>query len=381
MTYDFTIQEDIHELQAIVPKKDWFLVLLGLVTLLMEYCALIMALDEWFMPALALHFLSFVLLLTYAQHKTRYRKDDRFVWATTILLPVLGPVAAGGLLIALFWHFVSKEKSLTFREWRESIFPTEHKSIAQTVYERIAFGREELGTNYSVTYLMDVIKLGSDEKKREAIFKISRYYDPSFAPILKRALEDPHNVIRVQAAAAMTKIKNAFFSQSLRLEKLREEWPEHIHVLLELAKHYDSYAFSGVLDEEQQEDNRRLALKYYREYIDRKTAEQKASEEQKKDIHPDLLAARKLYGRLLLRMGKTEEACANFELLREDGFKTPDINLWYSECLFNLNRFATLRQLADENRESPLVKDALKYPDNIRGTVLLWAGPKKEASA
>ena len=362
MAYDFTIEEDIHESQKIGAERDVGFVLLAIIALVVDYFALLLLLAQWFLPALALHALCFLLLLTYANRKRKRRKDARFVLIASAFMLVLGPIALGGILVSFFWYYISKEKSLSFKQWRDSIFPAEYKSLGQTVYERITFGREELGVNYSVTYLMDIITLGSDEEKREALFKISRYYDPCFAPMLRQALEDSHNMIRVLAAAAITKIKTTFFSTSMQLEKLKLAWPDNSRVLLELARHYDAYAFSGLLDDDQQEDNRRLALRYYQEFI------------AKNANHTDILEAHKLLGRLLLRMGHTEEACAHFETLRAEGIQTSDINFWYSECLFSLKRYAALRKLAAENGDNPLATDRLKYPDHIRGTTQLWSG-------
>jgi len=370
MLYDFTQPEDLHVQQKITPERDMFLVLMLLVTLVIECFVVSSALHGKVALALCFHAFAFLLMFMYAKLKSSRGKDARFAWVAASALPLMGPFASGGVLFALLWFFLSKGKSLTFEEWRESIFPTEHKSLAQTVYERIAFGRDQAGENYSVTYLMDVLKMGSDEKKREAIFKISRYYDPGLAPLLKIALEDPHNVIRIQAATAMARLKNTFFSKSLLLEKLRRDWPEKNRILLDLARHYDNYAFSGLLEKTQELENRLLALQYYRNFLEKESKDSSL-----------LAEAHQFYGRLLLRMDMVEAACREFEKLREDGLATPDINLWYSECLFKLQRYAALRIIARENVASPLTTDSYKYPDNIRDTIKLWAGPQEGAVA
>lgn len=370
MFNDYTRPEDIHTLQKIAPERDVFLLVMLLVVLVIECFVLSSILDGKVVLGLCFHAIAFVMIFAYARLKSKRSKDARFAWIATSALPLMGPIAPAGVLFSLLWYYLSKAKSLTFEEWRESIFPTEHKSLAQIVYERITFGREQTGVNYNVTYLMDVIRMGSDEKKREAIFKISRYYDPSLAPLLRIALEDRHNVIRVQAATAMARLKNTFFSHSMLLEKLKRDWPEKNRILFDLARHYDNYAFSGLLEKTQEQENRVLALQYYRQFI----------EHEPKDS-PHLAEARQLYGRLLLRMDMVEAACSEFETLRETGKTTPDINLWYSECLFKLERYAALRQLARESAQSPLTGESYKYPPNIRDTILLWAGPRQEASA
>ncbi len=369
MLDDYTKPKDIHTLQKIPPERDLLLLVILLVILVSEYFVISLILSGKVVLGLGLHIIAFVMIFAYARLKSKRGKDARFAWIATSALPLMGPIAPAGIFFLLFWYYLSKAKNHTFEEWRESIFPTEHKSLAQIVYERITFGREQTGENYNITYLMDVIRMGSDEKKREAIFKISRYYDPSLAPLLRIALEDPHNVIRVQAATAMARLKNTFFSHSLTLEKLKRDWPGKNLILFDLARHYDSYAFSGLLEKTQERENRLLALQYYKQFI-----------ENEPDDSTHLTEALQLYGRLLLRMDMVAEACREFEKLREVNKATPDINFWYSECLFKLQRYASLRQLAKEVAIA-LGGDHHKYPVNIREILLLWARPCQEVSA
>lgn len=364
MSYDFNVEpyEDIHLKKQIRPERDVVFLLLLVLAFFFESFALIGVFYEWYFLAIAFHLVSIIVMATYAQVKQIRGRDSRFVWMTVILMPVFGPMAPAGLMLSLFWHFMSKSKSLSFRAWFESIFPREDKNISEIVYERITFGRDLSGSDYSTTYLIDILKLGNDAQKSEALFKISRYYDPSFAPLLKLAVEDPHNVIRVQAATAMTKIKNSFFSQSLKLERLKREWPEKTEILLWLARHYDNYAFSGLLDEEQEEDNRHVALKYYQQFLDKKP-----------DDELLLAEARQAKARLLLRMGRLQDARTYFIKLKEEDLFTPGMNAWYCECLFAMKRYDELREIARESRNSAMMADPFKYADNVRSTLLLWA--------
>lgn len=369
MEYDFTQPEDIHARQKITPERDWLFVLMLVLVLAIEWFVMSSLLAGKTALALAFHVLAFMLLLTYARMKSYRGKDARFAWIATYALPLMGPLAPAGVLLSLLWYFLSKEKSLSFEEWRDSIFPIEHKSLAQTVYERITYGREQVEPYYNVTYLMDILRMGNDEKKREAIFKISRYYDPGLAPLLRIALEDEHNVIRVLAATATAKLKHGFFERSVELENLREEWPEKNRILYDLARHYDNYAFSGLLEDAQEQENRSYALRYYREFIDREASND-----------PLVLDARQHYARLLLRMDKVKQACRELEIIREAGGESPGLNLWYGECLFRLKRYDELRKLARKEVESETIRDTVKYPYNIREAMQLWAG-KREAGA
>ncbi|MBY0407478.1 MAG: hypothetical protein K2Q01_07280, partial [Rickettsiales bacterium] len=198
--------------------------------------------------------------------------------------------------------------------------------------------------------------------------KILRHYDASLAPLLKMALEDSNNMIRVQAATAMTKLKNMYFDHSVKLEHMWQEWPKKNGIVLELARLYDNYAFSGLLEETQAQENRNLAMNYYLRYL----------EVEPKDS-PHVTEVLQLLARLLFRMQDIPKACEYFERLRQAGHDTPEVNLWYAECLYRLGRLAELRELAAVAASSPDMADDLKYTRNMRGTLALWAGGKAGA--
>jgi len=364
MPYDFNIDplEDIHLKKKIRPERDLLFILLLVLSFIVESYAFIFLAYAWFLPAAMVHALSFIVMLTYAEIKKIRRRDIRFAWLVVIFMPVMGPFAPSGILLSLFIHVISKNKALSFREWFESIFPRDDKSLAQTVYDHIVFGRDPAPAHYSVTYLMDVIRLGSVAQKIEAIFKISRHFNASFAPILKLAVEDSHNMIRVQAATAIIKIRNEFFAQMLKLERLKKEWPNNPGIIFACARHYDNYAFSGLLDDAQETENRAAALHYYRQYVS--------------GLHNDVVLmtqARQAIGRLLLRMGKLHDARVYFEEMKKEGFFTPDMAVWYSECLFYLREYAVLRTVAQQTEKEGAISDIVKFPENVRGAIQLWA--------
>lgn len=367
--------DDIHLRQKVMPERDIFFVLILIIVLILESFALLLVVQKNPIPALLLHFIAFLIIAGAAKIKDLNNKDSRFAWVTMIALPLMGPFAPAGTLFALFWYYISKEKSLTFRQWHDSIFPPHDPTLAEVVYDRISFGRDQAGLDYSVTYLMDVIKLGSDDKKREAILKILRNYDPGFAPILKMALEDDHNSIRVQAATAMTKLKKTYYTTSVKLERLRREWPDKNSISLELAKHYDDYAFSGLLDDKQAAEYQQLSYEYYEEFIDYEPQDS-----------PLIPKAKLRMARLLLRMDKLDEACTHFQHLINENPEPSDAYLWYGECLYRMGRYDILREIAGTLAQAPMAQeDALRYPDYIRGIIELWSPilpsqlPKQEA--
>jgi tetratricopeptide (TPR) repeat protein len=205
---------------------------------------------------------------------------------------------------------------------------------------------------------VDVIKRGSESQKREAILKMTQFFHPDFGSVIKMALrEDSSNVVRVQAATAITKIKNNFFSQLMALEKLRRKYPDKNEILLAIASVYDDLAFSTILEPEQESEARQLALKFYEEF--------RAHRPNDKRLHY-------LIGRLMMRQGRYEEAVRWFEGAMTSELIKLDIWVLYAECLYSLKRFDELRRQARSNCD--LVLQSRKYPDSICESVLFWSG-------
>jgi tetratricopeptide (TPR) repeat protein len=169
--------------------------------------------------------------------------------------------------------------------------------------------------------------------------------------------EDSSNVVRVQAATAITKIKNNFFSQLMNLEKLRKKYPDKYEILLAIASVYDDLAFSTILEPEQESEARQLAMKFYEEF--------RVHRPNDKRIHY-------LIGRLLMRQSRFEEAA--YWLGGAITPETAKLDIWvlYAECLYRLKRFDDLRRQARLNCD--LVLQARKYPDAICDSIVFWSG-------
>ena len=198
--------------------------------------------------------------------------------------------------------------------------------------------------------LNDILSFGSFAQKQAAVTLITKYYKPSFAPVLKKALADESNAIRVQAATAMAKIEAEFLSKMMALSREAEKRPDDAVALRALAAHYDDYAFSGVLDPKREVETRGLAVETYRTLL---------------ALAPSDVNARSAVGRLLVRQRMFEQAAAWYARYPVDEWPAA-ARLWHMESLFALSRYAELRSLAAE----PLAEGAVA--PNAAQAVALW---------
>lgn len=350
--------DEVHRRYRASPTGRVTLFILASLILYAELFAVSILLEDFWQEALLIHFACVAAAVIYTVISIRLRKGARFGTIFSIFLIVLGPFAAAGIMLTLIMFKISKARALSFTEWYYSIFPEQSHSPAEELAAALQYGRDKSWLNYDVIPFIDVIKRGTEAQKREAILRMTQYFHPEFGAVLKLALrEDASNVVRVQAATAITKIKNSFFSQLLKLEKLRQRHPDKHEVLLAIASVYDDLAFSTILEPEQEVEVRNMSLRFYQEYMTHKPQDAR--------IHY-------LIGRLMLRQGRYEEAVRWLENAITPETAKLDIWVLYAECLFRLGRFNDLRRQAAANHD--LVVNSRRYPDSICESVAFWSG-------
>jgi hypothetical protein len=284
------------------------------------------------------------------------RQDLRIPVLLAVTTAVLGPAGPLGTALTLVACRRFARSAVPFEEWYEGIFPKEDAEL-ETALERharaLASGEAEGG----VVPFIDVLSFGSRQQKQAMIAMITSRFHPSFAPALRMALNDTNQAIRVQAATAMTRVENSFLEKSLELAEAAGDDPADSELVLRIARHYDSYAFAGILDEKRESENREKAAEAYIHYLELRPGDREICAEA---------------GRLLVRKGDNLTAAA---LLREavrQGDASPAVVLWYMESLFRLKRYAELRKLASAQRQALESDPAL--PAEVSEAVRIWAG-------
>jgi len=352
-------EDDIHDVERVpvsTPGNSLFVVFAVLLTLVHGFILyLLLGTDIWPAIPILLHIVVAVvtLVMTYGQYQRGM--DVQHLGALAIVSATTGIFGTLGALVGFVAYVIFRQKSQHFTDWYESIFPTDNVSDAQRIFDEILEGIDEHPTMYNVMSFTDVMRLGSEDQKRRALARMTTRFHPRLSPPFKIALKDPSNAIRVQAATAIAKLERNFMQVLERIEEARVREPHNHQLLYALARFYDDYAFTGILDGELEKQNRKRALESYKAYL------------QHDPNHADAWVA---VGRILYRSGQHEEAAEWLQQAIDKGIKVKTMYLWYFESLFRMRKFEALRKAANTHGRDALSHEDL--PHHVREAVTLW---------
>jgi len=296
-----------------------------------------------------------LLLLLWSRRTARRIRRSQLAWLLCVFTAatgLAGPVTA--LLVAAFL-FAYHRDTFDFQAWYDSLFPSETASHVTQLYETLLRRRVQGGAA-GVESFSDIMAAGDSAKKRLAIGLLVRHFRPVFAAALRAALVDGDPSVRTQAATAVATIEGRFLENAQRLAREAEARPNSFARRVALARHYDDYAFTGLLDSERERDNRQQALESY----DLAMA-----------IDPNDPGVWLAIGRLKVREGRFGEAIAWFEAAEAKHLMTADMALWQIDALFRAGRYADLRQVIAKHR--PLLESGARQPPQVPEILKLWA--------
>jgi hypothetical protein len=358
---DYFIPADIHEAARVEQDDQGLVFVLSVVWTLLHgintYLTLWGHMPFW--VGVLAHMVLGLILVMFSLARLRVGGETRFTLTLTITSCIAGVFGAFGTLLTVLLVFYYSVRAKNFIDWYKSIFPALITSRPEAIYEALQSGREEDVKHYSVIPFMDVIQLGTERQKRQAISRITEQFNPLFAPVLAHALKDRSNSIRVQTATAIAKIENSFSEMVMKIEKLERERPKDPIVKKGLARYYDDYAFTGILDPDRENLNRKKALQKYREYL---------------DMAPNDMECRIRIGRLLLRSGESAEAADWFARSFDAGHRDRQLMLWYAQALFESGQFDGLRRLAKECM--PMIDEVRAFQPQLALAIESWAQPQ-----
>ncbi len=280
---------------------------------------------------------------------------DFWAWYLLGATAALGVIGALTTLLGFLVYLRHARHSRPFEEWYRELFPERGRRLYERIYDDLMLTVRQRQNPSQVVPFADVINYGSNTQKQLAISMMSRYFQPVFAPVLKRSLDDRNNSVRIQAATAITNLESRFSDRAMTLEQRCERDPSP-KALQEFAEHLDRYAFSGLLDEDRTDRARLRAIATYRRFL---------------ELEPDDLHARIAIGRLLLRRG--EIAAARDWLLETRAAlgAHPRLDNWLLEAHFLAADFGSVRELArqiaargGDGRAAEFMSDSAR----------LWAG-------
>lgn len=356
---DVLAPEDIHDANMVsaATATNGLFIILGIVVSLLHAFNLYLFIGAqlWPIIPIAIHLIivTVTALVTYAQY--RNGMDVQHLAILSIVSFTTGVFGAVGALLGFLGTLIFRARAQHFKEWYESIFPTDDVTDAQHIYDSIMEGLDENPKNYNVMPFVEVMRLGSENQKRRALAKMTSRFSPKFATAFKTALADKSNTIRVQAATAVAKVEREFMAKLERIEEARAKDPKNPELNMALAKFYDDYAFTGVLDSELEKLNRERAINTYKSYLQQ---------------DPNSAEAWIAIGRLLYRNKQWQEAADWFRSALDRGWKLNSMLLWYFECLFRLGQFKELRRAVLEHGRGIMGQEEL--PKDIREAVSLW---------
>lgn len=337
------------------------LIPVGLIVLLVEILLVRWILTDGivsYATSLAIHVFIVVLLLSWASGCKKMDKLIHYPLLLGVSTAVMGPFGAAGTLLAFVIQKFSK--ALSFREWFVSIFPEERMTDGTKLTEMLERYQRSFEHAGNITPFREVLLLGTVRQKQDIIGTIGRNFTPVLAPALKLALRDDANVVRIQAAAAIAKIEKEFLDEAIDLERLYKKHSGSSEMVLAMAKYYDAYAFTGLLESDYEMENRAKALTFYQKYL-----------ESHRDDRDTCLSIARLH----FRNKDYKTAAQWIEDCHKKGIDSLSLTLWLMECYYYLGKHALLNSLAVKSRGS--VDNNANLPKEVKQMVLFWSGAKE----
>ncbi len=277
--------------------------------------------------AMSVHVVTVMALSAWVYYAYGWR-DCRLSALLLVMTAAAGPFGAMICMMIAVGYLFFKPTGITPYEWIDSMLSNEENKETNNVTERINFNLDNHAANSAVEPFKDILAGGSVLQKQMTIAKISRYFNPQFAPLLLKAVQDANPAVRVQAATALAKLERHFMMQYMQLEKEMVNRPDFDEARLQLAKVYDDYADAGLLDECSLHNLRIKAIQTYEAYLAHYT-------------NPEIKV------RLAISYLRYNQPEKSYALLKQ-GIKSGEITdpaaiLWYMEAMFALNKFSEIR--------------------------------------
>ncbi|MEI8295495.1 MAG: hypothetical protein WCG04_03105 [Alphaproteobacteria bacterium] len=286
-----------------------------------------------------------------------------------LLAATLGPFAIliGGIALIYLWAFHAFSEHIT------SDIVLEDDKLHE-LCERLALGLEDLQDHLETQSFAEILERGEDEQKHQVLTKISRHYDPLFAPLLKNALSDSSRMIKVSAATIMTSLDDSFTQKIAKLEKATSHDPQQTDTWAALGFEQYKYACSNLSDEKRKQQLRRQSIDSYLSFINL-VQDTKSITAVRKD---QIWVAKANLGLAYLQEHEYEKAYACLKPLEKPYPLSPceltaalAVIPFYCECLFGLKQYALLKQISADLLLSSQ-KDPDLYPLDFQEALKSW---------
>lgn len=333
--------------------KNWQSILLGILLFFVEVVAAYFCFWKDF-PLLIffiVHLACVAFVILFVTLSLKNRDDGRYPWILLLSLIGAGPFGLGGFLILSILFPIYCLFSFPFIKWFRDLFP-ETLSVKENVYERIKIGWDDYSKPVDIVAFKDAFHYGTPDQKKSILGAIVQSHAPIFGETLKQALQDPDNETKVMAAAIVTKMSSEAEEKEKKLLKMLPPEDPQSHLIL--AKHYDAFAFTGVLDPLREKENRENALYHYQQYLKK--------EPKDKEVWV-------ITGRLLFRLGRFREVVQWFQDYRKEFLELEATAWsWYLEALYREGDYSNLREEAKKAEGL-----AVAFPKQIEESINVWS--------
>lgn len=134
---------------------------------------------------------------------------------TNLLFPLLlfitglasGPFGLGAFLLTVLLRPIYSLFASTSSVWFEGLFPEADLTLLDRIIERISSRWDDYQRQEATSSFEDLLIYGSLEDKQKVLDAIVENFDPSYSPILRQAMQDSQNLVRIQAAALSLKLR------------------------------------------------------------------------------------------------------------------------------------------------------------------------------
>jgi hypothetical protein len=335
-------------------RKNWLTVLLAILFFIWELAIFYYYFKGQLQLAflILLHCVAVGLLVLFNFICYRRKEDLRYPLLLLLAVFGLGPFGIAGLFIFMLLRPLISLLASPFSKWFHDLFP-EHGNIFTNVFQRIKSGWDDYSKPVEIIPFHDFFTYGSLIQKQAVLDQVAEHYKAEYTPILKEALKDPSNVIRIQAAAIEAKIDHDFEFQLKELVRARS--PRDPDTLYRIAKHYDYYAYLNVFNPIRERECQQQAIQYYQQYLKKQ---------------PDESKAWLSVGRLLVRIKDYSGVIKWFEEFKKQ-FKEHSLNMypWYLEALYHQKDY---EQLSSEARQILPTLRKQQFPQEILDNIAVW---------
>jgi hypothetical protein len=295
------------------------------------------------------------LVLVCVPRSSRSRGNPEFL-LFILCIVMMGPLGPFGTAFTIALHRKYRGSATSFDEWYASLFPEVVVTRPQALYRLIVLRDGGPPTRSTAAPFLDIMAFGTVVQKRAVIAMIAAEFRASFAPALQGALNDADPAIRVQAASAVAYLDASFVNRAMTLQTRCAAHPDDADAILQLACHREAYAESGLLDESRARAELTEALACY---------------ERVNAIRPADAAVVEAIARLLVQVGRSEEALLRLGPLIARSHPSAEAVAEYLECLFRRGNFAQVREAC---RLFSGRVDPTTLPDCLADALRLWSG-------